>query len=303
MNLDTARSYLTEGKPEQVILALKALGRHGKLTDLQSIVDFVKHDNVRVKRTAIESACTLIRENLILNFESVSAEVRRKLGSMMATLYPAVVDEIAKDLHGDDESRRVRSVQVLGLLKDNPRVREIMADLVKDRDERVRATAVKLLGSMVTVHTMEPVLALLRDKDKRVRANTVEALEALGNPRVVPVLLRFRKDSNNRTRGNVIKALYNLGHKDVEGDLMEMIRSKDNFMKASALWVVSQIRIPSREIEDSAGYFLLAGNEMVVSNARKALQALATARAGGYLRYLGASEGAANPAEAATKRQ
>ena len=56
-------------------------------------------------------------------------------------------------------------------------------------------------------------------------------------------MLRFRKDPNNRIRGNVIKALFSLGFVDDEDDLLEMINDSSVFMKASALWVISQIKL------------------------------------------------------------
>jgi len=157
---------------------------------------------------------------------------------------------------------------------------------VQDRDVKIRATAINLMGKFVDPRDHDVILSLVNDPDKRVRANTIEALEGLGNKRVVPILLRLRKDPNNRIRGNVLKALYNLGFTEISEDLMEMLKSHDNFMRASSLWVVSQIKLVTREIEDQAGYFLLSDDEMVFRNAEKALTALNTPRSQGYIRYL-----------------
>ena len=98
--------------------------------------------------------------------------------------------------------------------------------------------------------------------------------------------MRFRKDASNRIRGNVLKALYNLGHRLIEDDLLAMLDDSDEFMKASALWVVSQVTITSPTLEDRAGKALISANEMVVRNARNALFAMGSPRARGYLRYL-----------------
>lgn len=151
---------------------------------------------------------------------------------------------------------------------------------------KIRATAVNLMGKVIGPNDHDLILSLLNDKDVRVRANTVEALESLGNKRLVPILLRFRKDQNNRIRGNVIKALYTLGFTDVEQDILDMLGLPTDLMKASALWVVAQIKLATKALEDAAGFNLLVDNEMVVINARKALTALATPRATGFLRYL-----------------
>ena len=216
--------------------------------------------------------------------------MRQKLGTMMAVLYPTIVDELSKDLYSEHDDRRLRTVQIMGLLKKNPRVRDIMVNLIKDRDVKIRATAVNLLGKIIGAEDTELILSLLSDPDKRVRANTVEALESLGDKRLVPMLLRFKKDPSNRIRGNVLKALFSLGYQGIEDDLLAMIKSSDIFMQASALWVITNVKIRSEELQDAAGFCLLSENEMVVTNARKALMALATPRAKGYLRYLAPQE-------------
>ncbi|MBD3344225.1 MAG: hypothetical protein GF401_04085 [Chitinivibrionales bacterium] len=290
MNLETARECLTSSIPEKILASLKVVGMEGTLGDLQTILTLVKNDNQTIKNTAIQSSCLIIRENLISHYNDLDSAVREKLGLIMNTLSSTVVDEIGKDLYSDDDERRLRAVQILGLLKKNPRVHHVLADLVKDRDVKIRATAVNLLGKIVGPDTENIIMSLLNDKDKRVRANTIEALESLGNKRLIPILMRFRKDPNNRIRGNVLKALYTLGHRDITDDLLEMIKSKNNFMKASALWVVSQIAHYNDEILETTGYLLISDNEMVVNNARKALQAMDNPRARGYVKYLGATD-------------
>jgi HEAT repeat protein len=284
--VDIARKGLSSGSPEILIKSLEAIGSGGKLTDLQAILNFVKHQNTQIKIAAVASASELIRGNLIAHFHELEPQIRQKLGTIMETLDPPVIDDIVKDLYCDDDTRRLRAVQILGLLKKNPKIREILANLVQDRNEKIRATAVNLLGRVVGPEDQELVLALLNDKDKRVRANTVEALEAVGNKKIVPILLRFRKDPVNRIRGNVLKALFTLGFTDIEEDLLIMLQSADNFMRASALWVVAKIKFPSKKIEDLAGLYILSDNEMVYNNAKSALKAIESPRAKGYLRYL-----------------
>ncbi|MBN1575168.1 MAG: HEAT repeat domain-containing protein [Chitinispirillaceae bacterium] len=272
--------------PGSIVNALKEYGSRGKLSDLQTVLGFLKHPNDEVKTAATKAASNLIRENLISHYNDLTKDVRSKLGMLLQSLDPRVIDEISKDLLGESHERRLRAIQILGLLKKNPRIREILVDLIKDRNEKVRATAIGLLGKVVGPNDQELILSLLNDPDKRVRANTVEALESLGNKRLMPILLRFRKDSNNRIRGNIIKALFNLGYTDIEQDLIEMIKTPNDLMKASALWVISQITFFSTQIEDAAGHAFLSENEMVIRNAKNALNKLGTPRALGYLRYL-----------------
>ena len=276
-----------EGRDTSVIVeTLKRYGLHGKLSDLQTILSFLKHQKDDVKTAATQAASNLIKENLITHYNELEKEVRTKLGLLLQSLDPRIIDEIGKDLFGDSDERRLRAIQILGLLKKNPRIREILVDLVKDRNEKIRATAIGLLGKVVGPNDQELILSILHDPDKRVRANTIEALESLGNKRLIPILLRFRKDGNNRIRGNILKALFNLGYTEIEPDLLEMIAAPNDLMKASALWVISQISCSSQKIEDAAGRSFLSENEMVVRNAKNALTKLATPRALGYVRYL-----------------
>ncbi len=287
MNLEIARENVASKQNEEVIPALKVLSDEGTLTDLQAVLALLKLGNPTIQKAVIESASSLIKRNLIEHFNELTPAVRQKLSTIMESLHPQIIEEISKDIYCDDDNRRLRAVQILGLLKKNPKVRDILAQLVKERDVKIRATAIKLLGNLVGPHEQQIILSLLNDPDKRVRANTVEALEGLGNKRLLPILLRFRKDPNNRIRGNVLKALYSLGQKDITPDLENMIDNEDDFMKASGLWVISQVGLNTPRIEQLAGHALVSDSEMVVNNALKALKVLKTPRAAGYLRYLG----------------
>lgn len=286
MNLEDAREKTRSHLVGDIVQGLRFIGENGTLADLQSLINNVKHDDERIRKTAVSGATALILHNLLEHFSELDPQLRAKLGTIMESLDPAIISEISKELYSEDEQRRLRAVQILGLLRRNPNIRGVLAELVQDRDVKIRATAVNLLGKFVGPNDHQMIMSLLSDKDKRVRANTVEALEAVGNKRLVPILLRLRKDPSNRIRGNVIKALYNLGFTEIEGDLTAMLESKDNFMKASALWVISQIKLATTGLEDLAGQCLISEDEMVLRNARNALTAMATPRAKGYVRYL-----------------
>ncbi len=286
MKLDLARDKLKTGNSNEIISALHIMEKKGTLSDLPTIMPLTKHDKAIIQKTASNTVCNIIREKLVTNFNDLEPELRKKLGTLISNLNPSIVTEISKDIYSEDNERRLRSVQTLGLLKKNPQIRTILAKLVTDRDEKIRATAVNLLGKIVGPHDQEIILSLLNDKDKRVRANTVESLESLGNKRMIPILQRFRKDPNNRIRGNVLKTLFTLDNIDIKQDLLEMFETNDNFMMATALWVITQTKLHSPAIEDVCGHCMLSDNEMVLDNARKALTALNSPRSKGYLTYL-----------------
>lgn len=286
MDLEQARSNLSNSNIDTLIAALRVLAKGGKLSDLQNILTLVKNPNISVHLTAVQTASSLIKENLITYFHEIEPVVRDKLGILLQSLDPSVVNEIGNDLYSENESRRLIAVQVLGLLKKNPQLREILAKLIHNRDVKIRATAVNLLGKVIGPNDHDLILSLLNDKDLRVRANTIEALESLNNKRLIPILLRFRKDSNNRIRGNVLKALFTLGYTDIISDLLEMLKNTNPLTQASAIWVVSKINISNPIIEDAVAYCLLSDHEVVITNAKKTLSTFKSPRTAGYIKYL-----------------
>jgi HEAT repeat protein len=284
--IDQARKGIASDNPAVLVYNLKILGSVGKLTDLQALMALINSPNPKIKQTAIEATCLLIKENLILHFHDIDKSIREKLTTIMQSVHPSVLDEISKDLYSDNDDRRLRAVQILGYMRKNPKIKDILARLVQDRDVKIKATAANLMGHVIGPNDHELLLALLNDEDKRVRANTIEALEKLGNKRLVPILLRYKKDPSNRIRGNVLKALYTLGHTGIEDELLEMVHSASNLMKASGMWVVSQIKFATQPVLDACGNQLLATDDMVYRNALKAIESIDNPRAKGYLRYL-----------------
>jgi HEAT repeat protein len=286
MDLEQARTSLNMTNNDTVIAALRILGSQGKLPDLQNIISLTKSTNISIQKAAIQSTSLLIRENLISHFHELQAEVREKLGLLLQSLTPSVINDICNDLYSSNEERRLRALQTLGLFQKNPQTKEILAKLIHNRDVKIRATAVNLLSKMIEPYDHDLILSLLNDKDLRVRANTIEALERLNNKRLIPILLRFRRDPNNRIRGNVIKALFNLGYLEFEQDILEMLNSTNNQMKISALWVTSKIKVTNPAIEDAIALCLLSDHKLVISHANNALSSQKSLRASGYIRYL-----------------
>ena len=275
---------------ENTIMAMSCIAKVGTVADVSTIMPVASSNatNPAIRKLAVEAICSIIKESLLTKFNELTAEMRHKLATILQTLDPKIINELSKDLFSNDNERRLSALQMLGILRRHPRVKDLLAKLLQDRDSKIKATAVILLGKMMGPNDQEMVMTLLNDEDKRVRANTVEALESLGNPRLAPALLKYRKEPNNRIRGNVLKALYNLGHTDIEEDLLEMLNSKEPLQRASALWVVSQVKYTkSPKIIDASGACLLTDNRIVHKNAVAALNSIATPRSLGYLKYLG----------------
>ena len=275
---------------ENMTRAIVFLGKEGTVADISTLLPFAMSAtaNPEVKKYAVWAICFLIKENMLNKFSELTADMRQKLATIMHTLDPHVINDISADLMLEDEERRLTALQVLGLLRFHPQVKEILTRLLQDHDSKIKATAVNLLGKVLGPDDLRIVIALLNDKDKRVRANTVEAIESLGNKRLIPLLLKHRKDSNNRIRANVLKALYSLGYTNIEKDLLDMLRSNDDPPKASALWVITQVNYnKSENVGEAACACLQSLNKMVRDNAMAAMKIMAAAGVPRCDEYLG----------------
>ncbi len=285
---NSIKEALTSNKTESIIPAIRRLSFSGSLADLPELLGVLKKTkNSEVKKEGNSAACAIIKNNLLDNYNDLDKNVRDKLGMLLESLDPDIIKEISNDIYSNAATRRVRAVQILGLLRKNPGTKNILFQLLKNKDEKVRATAVQLLGDFINPEKdLESIMNVLRDSDTRVRANTIEALERLGNPRLLPVFKRFIKDPSNRVRGNVLKAIHSLGDTEIEEYLLEMIESNNLLMKASGLWTAGVTGKFTERIIDDAAYYLLSKNTMVRINARKMLKRCSSQRSKGYLKYL-----------------
>jgi len=125
-----------------------------------------------------------------------------------------------------------------------------LAEIISGSDNRVRATAVKLIAGMIEEKETTLLVKLLNDPDSRVRANVIESLEAMGNRNVVGILMKYKRDKDNRVRASTLKALWSLGYRDIEGSLREMLLDKNSRMRASAVWVIGEIGHKQTDLKD-----------------------------------------------------
>jgi len=175
------------------------------------------------------------------SWDGIEKNVKDGLANLLKKLNPAVIDHIAKDLYSEKEENRLRTLQVLGLLGQDEKIKQAVTEMLTDTDERLRATAVSILKNMMNARDANLIYRVLHDPDPRVRANGVEALETMGLKAMVPSLASMRKDANNRVRGNVLKALYTLGYKKIEPDIKEMLDHSNRLMRATAGWVLGEV--------------------------------------------------------------
>lgn len=227
-------------KPE-TLAKLARYKRETSLSNLKEIIEYTTDTDKSIKDLAIQAAITTTKHALFESYHEMDQSVRRGLVNLLMKMNTDIVATMNTEMFSPDIFKRVRAVQILGLVGKRRSVEQHLVKMIRDSDEKIRATVIRTLGELIDKSEANMLLALLNDFDSRVRANTIEALENLGNKNLTGILIRYRNDSNNRIRANALKALWNLGHKDINTSLEEMLTSSDENMRASGIWLIGEL--------------------------------------------------------------
>lgn len=176
------------------------------------------------------------------------------------------------ELRSIDFKIRVKAVMELCRShRDDAVFQRLLAMFGEDDHEHVLATLGKYLALFGRPEILDEALRLLEHRDARVRANTIEGLEELGSDLAVPAVMPLLRDTDNRVRANAAKFLVTMSPDEVRATLQEMLGSDEEWMRDSAIYILTRVEVPGRE------KLLLSVLEDASSDiARKALEALAT---------------------------
>lgn len=283
MNHSEAIKSLQSLDNQSKINALVFLGTNGNIHDVNSIAPLFKHPHDEIRLAARGTAATIIKESLLVGYSNVPKEARDKLGILLKKLAPDLVYEITHDLQGTDEKRRINAIQILNHIGYDPAVKNLISSLLKSVDIKIRATATRVLGSILAKNEHRYFQDLLADTDDRVRANAIEAIEQLDDEGLIYLIIRFKQDPNNRVRANALKALYKLGRKKVQVEITQMLFEDEPNMVLSGLWVVKQLELVSMEIIERCSQLIKSNNKQQGAKAREILEAMDSPVAKQYL--------------------
>ena len=111
-----------------------------------------------------------------------------------------------------------------------------------DQDERVRATAVYIVGKWSHPETIKMLETALRDPDGRVRANAIDAVrEKQLEFELKSSLQPMIDDRSNRTRANAGLALSKTNPEIAHTLSKNMLGAQDPLMRASGAWLVGMV--------------------------------------------------------------
>ncbi|HUU30028.1 MAG TPA: HEAT repeat domain-containing protein [archaeon] len=244
MDLDERATYyareLRRWPDAKKIQPLKQLVNIGGLSQLKYILPLSQYPSDFIRKLARNTVIKIILRALKEDEEShtLDADQKKQFIDLLVILDNKYLYLKDIDLVGPKFTETIYDI----LIQENKEFTiQKLADVIVDDDERVQATAVRMIAEISSQSEISLLVKLLRDRDHRVRANVIEALEIIGDPNILGILMRFKMDRNNRVRANAIKALWNLGFREVEEPLREMLFDSSPVMRASAVWTIGQI--------------------------------------------------------------
>jgi hypothetical protein len=226
----------------------------GQRAALQLVLDLSPPDRIALVAPLLGSADEALRElarqeigkvsfqRFLACFDGMDQHARTVAGRALTKIDPRLLDRLAREVDALEPNRRLLALRILEVLEPGSDLRQRLRELLEDPDQRVRATAIRIVALAESEAGMQTLLAALADPDRRIRANAIEAFEEHGDRAFVPVLVPFLRDPDNRVRANAAKALWTLGWSDARDELFDMLEDPSEAVRISAAWALGQIR-------------------------------------------------------------
>lgn len=227
---------LQSKEPEILHLALGTVGR-------------TRFKDLRLDRNTVLSLYQLVLEHC-QNEDSDLGFLARKAREQMHLQLPWLKEKHdqetafkTEDLHHPDAEIRFQAITTLINAPPKDAQRILIWHFLRERNPKVLASMVLALIDSENPKVVSLLQAFLYAQDDRLRANAVEAIDALGEREqilsMLPVLLN---DPNNRVRANALKAVARFAPRDILAHLEQMIASPEVSRRASALYVLKNMR-------------------------------------------------------------
>lgn len=125
-----------------------------------------------------------------------------------------------------------------------PEEQELVLGCLADPDERVRATAIYIVGKWQVPNMRELFVRAFQDRDGRVRANAVEAIVSEDlHKALLDELIALTRDRHNRVRANSIRIVARFRPEIAATAVREMLGAVDPLTRSSGAWLVGTLNV------------------------------------------------------------
>ncbi len=236
--------FLTDTDEQLLLATLRYIRKKGTLSVLDRIQHLLRSKRPKVRKGVITTIYVIMRDNLLKDFDSLSQGRRNKILAQLTKMKPDFFEEVSYLSTSNEVDDRIKYIKMLPSSKYEAAVSDLKR-MSLDRDPKVRSCAVsgfrRIQDGGQRCEVIEP---FLKDSDARVRANAIELLPNDPIEKFKPVLKKAVTSKENREKANAIQKLLSWGDASVEGELAKMLDSDDEWVKASALWVVGHSEMP-----------------------------------------------------------
>ncbi len=236
--------FLTDTDEQLLLATLRYIRKKGDLKVLDRIQHLLRSKKPKVRRGVITTIYVIMRDNLLKDFNRISSTKREKILSQLTKMKPDFFEEISYLSTSEEVSDRIMYIKMLPMHTFTETISELKR-MSLDREPKVRSCAVSAFSRIeADEDRCEVIEPFLTDSDARVRANAIELLPDYPSNGYEKILRKAVGSTVNREKANAIQKLLVWGNDDIEPDLVEMLDSEDEWVKASGLWVVGNTETP-----------------------------------------------------------
>ncbi|MBN2578090.1 MAG: HEAT repeat domain-containing protein [Pirellulales bacterium] len=160
-----------------IVRQMRSRGIPGVLPRLLELLD---SPHAVVRRIVRQNLSEFSFPRFLAAFEMLEDEARQNLGSLVLKIDPQTVPRLRVELGSVVRSRRLRGLAITRILEVGDRVEDLLLELLRDEDSRVRIEAAAALGGCRSSVSRKALDDALRDRSLAVQDAARKSLEKRG---------------------------------------------------------------------------------------------------------------------------
>jgi len=237
---DLAAGFLQDPSDDVKAVAARAIVALDSTHKTRLLLPFLNSPHEELRAIASREVSGASFDRYLRSFNTLDPKTRELAAKALAKIDARITERLAEEITSLDADRRLKALRIVGYVEAEGNLRELLIDLLKDPDRRVRATVLRIVQLTGNIEGMKHLVDALNDPDARVRANAIEAFEDGGDPRTAPLLAPFLNDPDNRARANAAKALHLFGRPEGRQTMEAMLGNESEMMRLSAVWAIGE---------------------------------------------------------------
>ncbi len=167
---------LSDGEPQMVAVAARALRRHGYAGAVQHLANLLSHADQGVRAVARSGLGDFTFLRYVAQFDQMDGRMRTELGNIVRESDLTAIDQLAREIAAATLPRKLRGLQMATAMNAVDDLLDLVAAQGRHPDAAVRSEAVLAL-SMATNPSVEgEIEAATRDANVLVRNRAKELL-------------------------------------------------------------------------------------------------------------------------------